>query len=395
MTLFGKILLFFNLLLAAGFVYLATQDWKGRQTITAAGVRHLLVVHGLPLGADQGDPQTLPSDADAEIPFKTEMAGGVRTETVSRKLLETYFQLAGDGGPLSGGANPVPNQLAEVKRVKAKIDDLLRAAETPAAKVALLTGWLLYQAESYDERLEIQDAIRTANVEDLEKRLAARFAAVTDAPKPADAAAATRVDPADAEDMEKHKAKLAAITASQLLPLEEAERRAKLAHLLVHLSTDAAWQKRVAVVVGLQGYRDAIAAQTERFRDMSAHVENLIPGDQVIYLSNERAMLREAYDKTELADRQAKLKLKWIEQKTRQDNFVAQRTTELNSIKAELKKLKSEVDELLARQAKIEADLFEVQREVAVTLDEVYEYEAKLEARERDLLKRPPKPAGN
>ena len=216
-----------------------------------------------------------------------------------------------------------------------------------------------------------------------------------DAPKPADAEAGKKVDPADAEDMEKHKAKLAAVAASRLSPLEEAERRAKLAHLLVHLSTDAAWQKRVALIVGFQRYGAAISAQTEHFREMSAQVAQLIPADQVGYLSNERAMLRLALDRTELADRQAKLKLKWVEQKTRQDNFVAERTTELNNIKAELKKLKAEVDALLAQQAKIEAALFEVQREVAVTLDEVYEYEAKLTARERDLLGLPPKPAGN
>jgi hypothetical protein len=395
MTLFGKILLFFNLLLAAGFVYLATQDWKGRQTITAAGVRHILVRDGLPLGADQGDPQTMPGGTDAEIPFRIIMAGGVPTETVSKKLLDTYFANAGDGGPLSGGPNPVPNQLAEVRRVKAKIDDLLKAAETPAAKVKLLSGWLLYQAETYDERAAIQESIRTANVEDLEKRLAARFAAVLDAPKPADAETGKKVDPADAEDVEKHKAKLAAVAASRLNPLEEAERRAKLAHLLVHLSTDAAWQKRVALVVGFHRYGAAISAQTEHFREMSASVENLIPADQQIYLANWTAMRAEASRVTRLAAEQAKLKLRWIEQKTRQDNFVAQRTTELNNIKAELKKLKAEVDALLAQQAKIEAALFEVQREVAITLDEVYEYEAKLTARERDLLGLPPKPAGN
>ena len=38
MSLFGKILLVVNLLAAGGFVYLATQDWKGRQTITRRGL---------------------------------------------------------------------------------------------------------------------------------------------------------------------------------------------------------------------------------------------------------------------------------------------------------------------------------------------------------------------
>ena len=40
---------------------------------------------------------------------------------------------------------------------------------------------------------------------------------------------------------------------------------------------------------------------------------------------------------------------------------------------------------MLARQSTIEAGLFEIQREVAITLDEVYKFEADLAARERKL----------
>ena len=64
-----------------------------------------------------------------------------------------------------------------------------------------------------------------------------------------------------------------------------------------------------------------------------------------------------------------------------EDDFVSQRLTQLNSIKAQLKKMKAEVDELLAKQTTIETNLFEVQREVAVTLepdDAFGEYEADL-----------------
>ena len=40
---------------------------------------------------------------------------------------------------------------------------------------------------------------------------------------------------------------------------------------------------------------------------------------------------------------------------------------------------------MLARQSRIETGLFEIQREVAITLDEVYKLEADLDAREKKL----------
>jgi hypothetical protein len=54
-----------------------------------------------------------------------------------------------------------------------------------------------------------------------------------------------------------------------------------------------------------------------------------------------------------------------------------------------LVKVKNEVDAMLVRQTGIEATLFEVQREVALTLDEVYQLEADLADRERKLLGSP------
>ncbi|HSQ58308.1 MAG TPA: hypothetical protein VLM40_21485 [Gemmata sp.] len=391
MTLFGKILLVLNLLLAAGFVYLATQDWQGRQNITAAALRHGLLVVGLPLGDAQNDLATLPNEPDAEVPFRVLMAGDYPTRTVSAKLIQTYFaNNAGGETPL--GSGPVPNQLAEVKRVKAKTDELLAAAPD---KVAALEGWLLLQAETYDEREAIQTLVREKNADELQKRLAAKFAAVLDAPKLADAETAKSLAPGDPEDPKKLDDKIAQLEAARSASQDEGDRRSRIAHLLVHLNTDPAWQKRVAVIVGLRQYVLAIVAQTDRFRQMAERVEMQIYGDQDVFQTDVTTQLGLAIDRTELAARQAKLKLKWQEQKTKEDDFVAQRKTELDAIKAQLRKIKEDVDELLVRQGKIESALFAVQREVAITLDEVYQLEARLAARERELLMLPPAPKGN
>jgi hypothetical protein len=348
------------------------------------------VVGGLPLGNEKGDPETLSAGTadETEIQFKVAMAGGYHTETISKKLLEVYLSAGGDGGTLGNGL--VPNQFAEVRRVKAKLEEL--TAANPGNRIALLSGWLLWQAETLDERDAIQKAVADNNADELQKRLDAKFDAVLKAPGKADADATAPLAVEDAGNADKQKEKLAQVEQSRLASLDDSERRVRLAHLLVHLDPGAAWQKRVMVVVGLRRYVAAVAAQAERFRDMTARIDLLIPTDQAGYIAQEETLRRLAIDRTDLANRQIEIRTRKTDEKNRIDNFVAERETQLRAITAQLNKTKAEVDELLARQAGIEAALFDVQREVAITLDEVYELEKRLEARERELLGLPPKP---
>ena len=76
------------------------------------------------------------------------------------------------------------------------------------------------------------------------------------------------------------------------------------------------------------------------------------------------------------------------DQQTRDQDFVNTRITQLKTLRQQLAATKAEVDALLARQETTERYLFEIQREVGVTLDEVYRLEADLEKREREVLKR-------
>lgn len=447
MRLFGILLIFANLAAGAGFVYLATQDWKARQSINAAGVRHLLLLQGLPLEPAPGAPEGF--SADDETPFIIEMGGGESTKTISKKLLELYFTSNAaytpppatntEPAPVPskvplGGTDPVTSQVAEVKRVRGLIDAELAKDGQAADKVALLRGWLLYQAENYDIRLQYLELTSSTDpatgfpktpekIDDDFKKLKAildaRFDAVLNKHDGSRTAPAPNIPDVkklsdDLKDLRDRKAPEADIkkardelteaikqgqsqldqnaTQRAAGTQDETERRMRLVHLLVHLDQDPAWQKRIIAVVGLRRYVKAITLQVLRFGDMLKQVEEGIPGDQAAFSSQEALLREKAIQNAERAKAVAEERAKLVEQKTLTDDSVNRRRTQLKELTDQLIKVKTEVDELLLRQSGIEKQLFEIQREVGLTLEDVYRLEALLDATERERFGLPPRP---
>jgi hypothetical protein len=426
MRWFGILLIVVNLLAGAGFLYLATQDWKGRQSITAMGVRHILLLRGLPVEPPPGAPPDgfAPDD---ETPFVVEMGGGDSTKTISKKLLESYFaantSAASAPVAVAPGAEPataapkvplavntpVTNQVAEVKRVQGVIEAALaKDGLRPADKLELLRGWLLFQAENYDTRREYQKLLALkdeagvektpAQLKDdadkLKKILDARFAAALTRPQVSESPFVTpALGPDGAPVPTTDTDKLAKSTEWRGgTPLDDTQRRMNIAHLLVHLDPDAAWQKRVMVVVGLRRYVKALTLQVARFTDMTAQVEGYIANDQAAFAREETGLREKATQNAERAKAVAELRAAGVEKKTEADDAVSRESTQLTALTAQLTKLKGEVDELLVRQTGLEAQLFEIQREVALTLEEVYRLELLLDATERERFGLPPQP---
>lgn len=416
MRAFGIVLLVVNLLGAAGFGYLAVQDWKGRQTITAAGLRHLLVLRGLPLGTQKGDPTDMPADPEAEVPFVVEGPGGVPTSSVSPDLLKAYFQNAG----ITPDANakvalavntPVPNQLAEVRRVYGLVRTAIGQQDGAAAKALVAFDLLINQAETWEERLDIlalRDAgngTELAHLLDLKfygvepglvdagpiepdlwgkreeriKELEARRQALE---TEADAAGNT---PAGAEKRAQAQALAGTIERRRpQAPRDEPERRNRLAHLLAHLEPAAGWQKRVALVVGIRQYVGTIAAQAVRLNDMVARVERATADDQERFWETYSQLRNLAIARTVQFRDQLEVRKRLADQAQKDQDIVSQRELQLTDLKDQLVKVKAEVDALLARQTLTEAQLFRIQREVGQTLESVYQMEADLAKRQRD-----------
>ncbi len=424
MRLFGILLLVLIIPAGGAYVYFATQDWKGRQQINAAGLRHLLLLQGLPVEGED-------FNAEDETPFQTPMAGGESTKTVSKKLLENYFKdnTAVGAAPAVGTpgvepppvarlalatTDPVTSQYAELKRVFGLLKVELAKATTPDQKTSLVESWLLIQAETMTERIWYQtlisptkkiiterDKVTGQNEEKIVAKDAAELADSADelvyllnlkfyrvAPKLFEedklALASAKWD---ALQKKIEEAGGDANAVARLKPpvfTDDGDRRARLAHLLVHLDRDGAWQKRVAVIVGLRQYVQAIAAQTARFREMRNHVDLPNATDQATFQKNQDALITKARQEADRARAIAGERGKLEKQQTAAETALSLRESQLVDLKAQLQKVKDEVDQLLVRQSTAEKKLFEAQRLVSLTLEDVYRLEALLIEVERE-----------
>lgn len=383
MSTLGKVLLVFNLLIGGGFAYLAVQDWQGRQTIAAAGLRHILLLNGLPLGDEKGDPETMPTDVEAEVPFVVVGPGGKPTTTVGVPLLKSYFAAGGGGAPEGvnfASSEPVPSQLAEVRRVFAQVKKHLDDQPGDAFRLVEL------QAETLDERQQFLALKAAGKSDELRDRLFARFNRVLKAPEKGDTSAIDA--PADAEDPKKTEERLDKAGAlREGATKDEGERRARLAHLLVHLDPSAAWQKRVLMVVGARRYARTVGAQTVRFAEMVARVRQLTDDDQNKFVAEYATLRQLAIARTQRLRDVTDQEVRKADEERRDADAVAALGVQLDDpttgLKAQLAQVKQDVSNLLARQELTERELFDIQRDVAQTLDEIYRLEADLTNVER------------
>lgn len=167
----------------------------------------------------------------------------------------------------------------------------------------------------------------------------------------------------------------------------EGEMKARLTHLLVHLDTDAAWQKRVLMVVGLRHYVKTVGAQVLRFRQMSDQVERLINQEQRDYDSQMSQYRELAIQRTQMLMQMQSVRDRLVEQKAKEEVFRDQRKRQLSEIADLLAKVRNDVNVLLAEQTVIEKELYTLQRDIAVTLDDVYDLQEQLAEAERQRFR--------
>ena len=399
MHILGKLLLFVNMLIAGGVIFLATQDWAKRQDVTAMALRYFLVLKGLPLEAPPA------SEPDA-IPFPVETGGGFTVETVRPSLLAAYFQGVDGGGPYASAGTQIITQLDEVKRVQGKIDAQLRAASSDVDRLAMLAGrdatvpgLLTPLAETFEERelirrLATADPQKPGAIEEAAKKaedlLKRRFDAVLTKPDPKaagvfadklkDAVDKLRLNPQDKVSQDEFAAVL--LDRALIAARDDGDRRRQIAHLLMFLDPTAGWQKRVAMVVGLRTYQKAAAEQVGHLRDIARSTQRQLEMDQASFIEQYELLKNVALERSTLEFQQTQILAELEKQKAADTEALNQRARQLKDRQASLDAIQLQVAAQLASQAKIEKDLFEVQKQVGQTLRANFTLEEDLEKSE-------------
>jgi chromosome segregation ATPase len=138
------------------------------------------------------------------------------------------------------------------------------------------------------------------------------------------------------------------------------------------------------MIIGLRQYVRTIAEQTLRFSQMTARVQKQIADDQEQFVAANTQLRNLAIQRTQLVRNTEETRNRVATQNQKDKDFVKQREVQLAELKDELTRIKQEVNELLARQKITEAALFAIQREVGLTLEDIYKLEDDLRRIERE-----------
>jgi hypothetical protein len=385
MSLLGKILLFINLLAAGGLVYLAAQDWGKRQGVSNTVLRYQLLLAGVQVDKpkEKGD--------EVAVPLAVPNGDGTVTESVSKKVLDAHFSGAA-GGQYAGTGTPTDGQVGEVEAAQRKVDELV-AGKPDADVLKALCGEVSPQgrfesrllgtlARTFEERAMIRGwALARGQQRQQEAREAAvahlkrRFDAVLAAPNPQGFAA-------EAAELEKLRADLQAnpnnpqaaaalqqrTAAGFSFTRDETDRRKGIATLLMLLDPGPAQQKRVMLVCGLRAYVAAVGEQANRVEEMIRRTERAFELDQAAFEDQYETLKRLAGDKDQLVTQQRRVTAGLQAQLADDQAALAKRESQLKGLQDDLAKLQGEVADLLKAQAKVEAELFAVQKQVGETI---------------------------
>ena len=441
----GKILLFVNLLVAAGLVYLTSQDWAVRQGIQANIVYHVWLLDGMPVEAPAG----IDTD-DNNIAVGTVLPGKTVVDRVRKSMIESHFSEA--SGEELAGAPVVKNQMTEVAGVKAKLDTKI-GSMTPVERLAYLCGRfdrnpqnqriiftpgvLTLMAESFPERDLLRqmvdpDKISTRGPQKLDENAAIavamlnkRFEALSKIDASQSDADATKVKEAtnairQASDTAKQKfaaykatqddktsdPKIVAAAAKEATDAfeklgdahtalqttlasvgtaacrDESDRRNRIGHLLMFLNETAGWQKRVALVVGLKTYAHVMAEQVDRVANMERSTEQQIGQDQGRFAEEYELLKNLAIGRALLLRQQIVLRSDLELQRASDVEAVTIRRLLSDDRRKSLDEIQAKVAAALAAQATVEQRLFSIQKQVGETLRKNSELESQLEASE-------------
>lgn len=421
MSTLGKVLLFFNLLVAAGVAYFASTAWANRQQHNVAQAKHALIEVGFPL--EGGGPVDWNNES-AKVPFAIRTGSGRTSNEVPVKVLKDVF--GGAKGEYTA-ANPPASVVDDVKEVQKQFESAVSGKlGDPRAALQFLIGGigpdgrltpgpLTLLADDYEERTTFRRWLETAianpnqagKFADLAARTVTRkfnevvqpanpatatahLQAVVDARKARDAAfdafqqAALVNQQAAFDALNAAQDKLdAAIADSNTASATDAERRRRAGGLLAFLDPSAPAQKRAALVLGLKGYAAALYDRVARLKVMPERYERAIEAELAQFVMRYEQKLNAAKDIDRLVVQQRSNRLALDESDAHLEKMNEARRTQRDNAKAQADKFQVDTDSQSTKLGGFEQEVFRLQKQVGALLNANFDLEEQLIQAER------------
>jgi hypothetical protein len=365
MSTFGKVLLFFNLVLAIVFVVLVSMDYGRVKQWTQAALVHEIVIKGLPVN-DQ--------DVDEHSP-DTKLVDEIGPDT----LVQIYSVNPGaaSGGGVFTGLAKVKTVEAELEQVRQKAESTLRAA-TPDKQADGFFLFIVQTCRTLGERLQWEKLIAEY------RQLVA--VALPEAEKANDAQKMQqlrldqqqRFDALLAELNRRFEEAKSPASRSTSPRANRQEIRINAAQLLFAIEADANWRQRVMTVVGMEAYIAAVSRHADQLTQMATDMQLLLQADMATFNLQYESLLNRIQSEAEelfLLDQYlAELKTYLMERQT----LVQKRKTELEEQQKNLDTFTAQANKEIAKLNAIQNDLFTLQQRLGVTMEKNDKLEAEL-----------------
>lgn len=421
MSTLGKVLLFFNLLVAAGVAYFASTAWANRQQHNVAQAKHELIAQGFPL---EGTGTVDWNNESAKVPFPIRTGSGRTSSELPVKVLKDVF--GGAKGEYTA-ANPPASVVDDVKEMQKQFESAVSGKlGDPRAALQFLIGGLgpdgrltpgplTLLADDFEERSTFRRWLTEASANPNQAGKYADFAAKTVTRKfnevvkpanPGDAEAHQKavIDARKARDaafdafqqaaLVDRQAKFDALNAAQdkldaaiadpnTASATDAERRRRAGSLLVFLDLSAPAQTRAALVLGLKGYAAALYDRVARLKVMPERYERSIEAELSQFVVRYEQQLNAAKDIDRLVVQQRSNRLALDESDAHLEKMNEARRTQRDTAKAQADKFQADTDAQSAKLAGFEKQVFDLQKQVGALLNANFDLEEQLIQAER------------
>jgi hypothetical protein len=333
MSTLGKVLLFLNLLAAIGFGALAGMDYGREKVWSYSAFRHELLITGLPVDANEPDAKY----PDHKIVEKLDPP----------TLTDMFSGLRGGNPPLAGG--PVKTLEEELERVRLIVRSDVAAASTPAETAQRLRDYLVTQARTMEERLDLQRSIN-------------QWLVLSNDPQKKQQADAILAQLSANLDERFTTAKTPTTgNASRF------ETRLNIAHVLFNLSKDDAWRLRVMWIVGMEAYIETLARHADELQQMAVDTNVLMIKDKGNFEVRYDGLLKSIEGKAEELYLTDQFKAELDAYLAERGKLVEKRKTELADQQKILADLNMDTAKELAQLRAIQRDLFALQLRLGQT----------------------------